>query len=79
MAWHTADLPLQMRIVAHECCEGVSEKMAHAWAQFIRTGSPSTQELEWPAFTADGRETMVFDTVTGIKKDPMAPYRKYGR
>jgi para-nitrobenzyl esterase len=49
--------------------------MAHAWAAFIRTGDPSTEELPWPAFTPDGRRTMVFDTQTRVETDPTAPYR----
>ncbi len=75
-AWHTADLPLQMRIVPYLECEKVSREMAHAWAAFIRTGNPSSGELEWPEFTADERKTMVFDTVTRVEKDPTRPYRE---
>lgn len=75
-AWHTADLPLQMRIVPYLECEKVSREMAHAWAAFIRTGSPSTSELPWPPFTKEKRETMVFDNVTQVKIDPTLAYRK---
>ena len=75
-AWHTADLPLQMRVVLHPESEFLSRQMAHAWAAFIRTGDPSTQELPWPAFTTDGRQVMVFDTQTRVETDPTAPYRR---
>ena len=75
-AWHTADLPLQMRVVAHADCEQISREMAHAWAAYIRTGSPSTEELPWPAFTATGRETMVLDTPCRVENDPTRPYRE---
>ena len=74
-AWHTADLPLQMRVVLHPESEFLSRQMAHAWAAFIRTGDPSTKELPWPAFTTDGRQVMVFDTQTRVETDPTAPYR----
>lgn len=74
-AWHTADLPLQMRVVAYADCEQISREMAHAWAAYIRTGSPSTEELPWPAFTATGRETMVLDTPCRVENDPTRPYR----
>ncbi len=74
-AWHTADLPLQMRIVAWPECEQISRAMARAWAAFIRTGSPDTQELPWPAFTAQQAETMVFDTVCRVENDPTKPHR----
>ena len=75
-AWHTADLPLQMRIVPYLECEEVSREMAHAWAAFIRTGSPSTPELFWPPFTKEKRETMVLDNITQIKNDPTRVYRE---
>ena len=75
-AWHTADLPLQMRVVAHADCEQISREMAHAWAAYIRTGSPSTEELPWPAFTATGRETMVLDTPCRVENDPTRPFRE---
>ena len=74
-AWHTADLPLQMRIVLHPAQEELSRQMAHAWAAFIRTGNPSTKDLPWPAFTADSRQVMVFDNETRVETDPYAPIR----
>lgn len=74
-SWHTADLPLQMRVVEHACCEYVSKTMAHAWAAFIRTGDPSTPELAWPAFTAETRQVMVIDEPCRIETDPTAAYR----
>ena len=74
-AWHTADLPLQMRVVLHPEMESLSRLMAHSWAAFIRTGDPSTEELPWPAFTPEGRQVMVFDTETRVETDPTAPYR----
>ena len=75
-AWHTADLPLQMRIVPYLECEQVSKDMAHAWAAFIRNGSPDTEELSWPAFTESEQQVMVIDTPCHVETDPTAPYRK---
>lgn len=75
-AWHTADLPLQMRIVPYLECEQVSQEMAHAWAAFIRTGTPTTENLVWPAFTTDRREVMVFDRITRVEQDPTKAYRQ---
>ncbi|MBQ8071666.1 MAG: carboxylesterase/lipase family protein [Bacteroidales bacterium] len=74
-AWHTADLPLQMRVVLHPESEPLSKMMAHAWAAFVRTGDPSTEELPWPAFTTLNKNVMVFDDTTRIEIDPLAPYR----
>lgn len=74
-AFHTADLPLQMRVVLHPESEPLSKMMAHAWAAFVRTGDPSTEELPWPAFTTLDKNVMVFDDTTRIEIDPLAPYR----
>ncbi len=76
-AWHTADLPLQMRVVAYKSCEKVSEAMAHAWAAFIRTGSPSTPELSWPPFTLEEKKVLVFGDHPHVESDPTAPYREF--
>lgn len=75
-AWHTADLPLQMRIVLHPEQESLSKLMAHSWAAFIRTGNPSNDLLTWPAFTADQRNVVVFDEETTVQQDPLRPIRE---
>jgi len=75
-AWHTADLPLQMRVVAWPECEQISKDMAHAWAAYIRTGDPGTPELPWPAFTVENAETMVLDSPCRVEKDPTKPHRE---
>lgn len=75
-AWHTADLPLQMRVVLHPEMESLSRQMAHAWAAFIRTGSPSTSALPWPPFTPEDTCTMVFDHTCSVRQDPWQTRRK---
>jgi para-nitrobenzyl esterase len=47
-----------------------------AWTSFARTGSPSTPELEWPAYDLAARSTMVFDRQTRIVTDPRATVRE---
>lgn len=74
-SWHTADLPLQMRVVMYPEMEDLSRKMAHSWAAFIRTGSPDTPELPWPAFSLENRETMVWDEECRVEHDPTKFYR----
>lgn len=74
-AWHTADLPLQMRVVLHPESEQISRTMAHSWAAFIRTGDPATAELPWPAFTPEERLTMVLDEECRVERNPAKPYR----
>ena len=75
-AWHTADLPLQMRIVLDPAAESLSKLMAHSWAAFARTGDPSTDDLPWPAFTTTERLVMDFDEETKVLQDPTAPFRE---
>ena len=75
-AWHTADLPLQMRIVLNPESERLSRIMAHAWAAFIRTGDPSAEELPWPAFTAAEKQVMVFDESCRVETDPWKELRE---
>lgn len=74
-AFHTSDLPLQMRIVQRDQDEWMSRIMAHAWAAFIRTGNPSTETYTWPEFTAEDRLTMIFDN-NGHTRVEAAPYQK---
>ncbi len=74
-SWHTADLPLQMRIVLHPEAEQVSKTYAHAWAAFARTGSPSTESLPWPEFSEENPYVMVFDDETHIESDPLKEIR----
>ncbi len=75
-AWHTADLPLQMRIVYYPEVEWLSKRMAQAWAAFIRTGNPSTEEQEWPAFEPEKKQMMIFDKYCRIETDPYKEVRE---
>lgn len=74
-AWHTADLPLQMRIVLHPECEEISCYMAHAWAAFIRNGNPSTEEIAWEPFTGEEKKTMVIGEKRYMECDPWGEMR----
>jgi para-nitrobenzyl esterase len=70
-AFHTADLPLTMRLVLYPEAEQLSRKLSGAWAAFARNGNPSQKELAWPAYTTDQRATLVFDaTVSEAVNDP---------
>ncbi|MBQ4089844.1 MAG: carboxylesterase/lipase family protein [Clostridia bacterium] len=73
IAWHTADLPLQFRIVPHPELEELSRTYARAWAAFVRTGNPSTAELPWPAYTTAAPCVMIFDDICHIEHEPLAP------
>ena len=42
-----------------------------AWIAFAKTGNPNTPQLpQWPAYAAASRETMVFNHVSRVVKDP---------
>ncbi len=70
-AWHTFDLPLQMRIVPYIELEPLSRTMSGMLAAFMRTGSPSACGYIWEPFTAEKKETMVFDDQIYMAEDPM--------
>ena len=49
----------------------LSSAMGEAWASFSRTGKPGHRGLpEWPAYTAEKRATMIFNTPCLVKDDP---------
>ena len=40
------------------------------WAQFARTGDPSTPDFQWPAFDLETKRTAMFDDVFTVEEDP---------
>ena len=49
----------------------LSSLMGGAWASFARTGHPGHSKLPaWPAYTAEKRSTMIFNTPCAVKNDP---------
>ena len=77
-AFHTCDLPLQLRIVQRDQDDWISRIMASAWASFMRTGNPSTDRYPWPAFTDEKKETLIFDNngMTRVEEDPYKKIRE---
>jgi para-nitrobenzyl esterase len=45
----------------------LQDKVSQAWVNFARTGNPSQPGLAWKPYTLAGRETMVFDTASGLR------------
>jgi len=61
-AFHTAEMPLAMRIVPYPEADELSKQMSAAYAAFARTGNPSHRGLpEWPAYTVAKRAVMFWD------------------
>src|SRR5260370_1653277 len=49
---------------------------AGGWAALARTGNPNHSGLpNWPAYTADKRATMIFDTPCRVENDPTSEVR----
>ncbi len=77
-AFHTAELPLAMRLVRYPAAEPLSRHLASAWAAFARRGTPNAPGLlSWPKFTLEKRATMVFDApVSTAQEDPARDSRR---
>lgn len=69
-AWHTVELPLSHRAVYYPEQENLSKIIAHAFAEFARTGDPSNENLHWPEFTLEKKETMLFGRNCECLNDP---------
>lgn len=48
----------------------VEDEAASALVNFAYTGDPSTKDVEWPAFTTETGETMIFDDKTEVINYP---------
>ena len=49
----------------------LSSQMGRAWTSFARTGNPNHSGMpHWPAYTADTRATMYFDTPCAVRNNP---------
>jgi para-nitrobenzyl esterase len=45
----------------------LQDKVSQAWVNFARNGNPSQPGLGWKPYSVAGRETMVFDTASGVR------------
>jgi para-nitrobenzyl esterase len=78
-AFHCAELPFVFANTDRSAAmtgggadaRALAGKMADAWVAFARNGNPNHAGLpEWPAFSPERCETMVFDTSTVVKNNP---------
>lgn len=56
--------------------ENISSMVMTMWANFARTGDPSTGDMEWPLYTPDTRETMVISDNSEVHCDVLSRQRK---
>lgn len=77
MAWHTGgDLPFFFNnlndisnMIAGDAANArkIADYASEALGNFCRVGDPSTDELSWPAFTAEKGETMIITTNSEVR------------
>jgi para-nitrobenzyl esterase len=49
----------------------MADMLASVWVAFAKSGNPNCQQIpQWPAFTPQRRETMIFDTSPRAENDP---------
>jgi para-nitrobenzyl esterase len=49
----------------------LADKVSKAWATFARSGNPANPSLPaWPTYSADHRNTMIFDDTCSVAVDP---------
>jgi para-nitrobenzyl esterase len=72
-AFHTAELPLAMRLVLNPEAEELSKQLAGAWAGFARSGEPNHSGLpHWEKYSTTRKSTMVFDVGNTVLVDQPA-------
>jgi para-nitrobenzyl esterase len=49
----------------------MADVLASVWVTFAKTGNPNCGQIpQWPAFTPERRETLIFDVNTRVENDP---------
>ncbi len=85
MAFHCADLNFffnNSERCAYQTGNGpeaqqLAKQMSQAWIQFARTGDPNHPGLpKWEPVTANGSQTMIFDTLNRFSPDPDSAERQ---
>ena len=76
-AFHTAELPLVLRLVRYPNSDKLSKQLAGAWAAFARHGKPDHDGMPpWPAYTLEQRATMIFTADNShVENDPLREAR----
>lgn len=76
--YHTGDIPFWFNSLDEvnylivgddENANKLSQQMSSSLAAFIKTGNPSTKELDWKPYTSKEHHTMVFDINSELKTD----------
>jgi len=55
----------------------LARRMSQSWVAFARSGNPRNATIpEWPVYSVERRETMVFDDVCRLERDPLGAERR---
>jgi para-nitrobenzyl esterase len=82
-AVHATDVPLVFHHTDGLAITGagpdsrrMADQMAGAWVAFAKSGNPSHRGIpDWPAYTTDTRQTMIFNSTSRVANDPWAELR----
>jgi para-nitrobenzyl esterase len=82
-AAHTLEIPFVFHnLEASPWTRGVAgaaalaDQVSDAWLAFAQSGDPNTHRVpRWPAFDAQRRATMVFDSASAVADDPLREQR----
>src|SRR4029077_19169949 len=73
-AVHATDVPLVFHNIDGQLITGtgpysrrMADQMAGAWVAFAKSGNPNHAGIpDWPAYTPDGRQTMIFNRTSRV-------------
>ena len=60
-----------------ETAQAVADVASTALCNFARTGNPSQEGLEWPAYTTAERAAMIIDSVSEVRNDFDTEFRTF--
>ncbi|MDR4379200.1 carboxylesterase family protein, partial [Bacillus amyloliquefaciens] len=85
-AFHALELPfvfgnldgLERRAKAEVTDEvkRLSHTIQSAWITFAKTGNPSTEDVKWPAYHEETRQTLILDAEITIENDTESEKRQ---
>jgi para-nitrobenzyl esterase len=80
---HVTDVPLVFHNIEGHPLTGsgpdsrrMADQMAAGWVAFAKTGNPNHAGIpDWPAYTPDKRQTMIFNQTSRVENDPWSELR----
>src|ERR1700721_2689456 len=80
---HATDVPLVFHNIEGQQMTGtgpevrrMTPQMTARWVALARTGNPNHARIpDWPAYTSDKRQTMIFNQSSRVENDPWSELR----